>query len=65
MNAGKLSIGDEVYLIGEEPIKRTKVKSIEFKGKPVKTVKKGQEVGIQFGSKVKNGTEVYLIRKSA
>ncbi|MBU2576506.1 MAG: U32 family peptidase [Nanoarchaeota archaeon] len=64
MNAGKLSVGDEVYLIGDEPIKRTKVKSIEFESKDVKTAKKGQEIGIKFGSKVKNGTEVYLIKNS-
>lgn len=63
MNAGKLSVGDEVYLIGDEPIKRTKIKSIEFEGKNTKIAKKGQEVGIKFGSKVKNGTEVYLIKQ--
>ena len=65
MNAGKISVGDEVYLIGEEPIKRTKIKSIEFEGKDVKSAKKGQEVGIKFGSKVKNGTEIYLIKKTS
>ena len=66
MNAGKLSIGDEVYLIrDDETIKRTKIKSIEFERKKIKTAKKGQEVGIKFGSKVKNGTEIYLIKNSS
>jgi putative protease len=66
MNAGKLSVEDEVYLIGnDEAIKRAKIKNIEFKGKAVKTAEKGQEVGINFGLKVKNGTEVYLIKKSS
>lgn len=64
MNAGKISVGDEVYLIGNEPIKRTKVQSIEFEGKKVNAARKGQEVGIKFGIKVKNGTEVYLIKLS-
>jgi putative protease len=65
MNAGRLRVGDEVYLTSEdEALKRVKVKSIEFKGKSVSSAKKGQEVGINFGSKVKNGTEVYLIKAS-
>jgi len=65
MNAGKLSVGDVVYLIGDdETIKRTKIKSIELENKNVKIAKKGQEVGIKFGLKVKNGTEVYLIKSS-
>ncbi|MBR9702103.1 U32 family peptidase [Candidatus Pacearchaeota archaeon] len=65
MNAGKLDIGDEVYLIrDDETIKRVKIKTIEFERKNVKSAKKGQEVGIDFGTKVRNGTEVYLIKKN-
>ena len=64
MNAGKLKVGDEVYLIGnDEVLKRTKVKSIELEGKDVLSAKKGQDVGIDFGCVVKNGAEVYLIKK--
>jgi putative protease len=64
MNAGKLSVGDEVYLIGDdEAVKRVRVKSIEFEGKDVKSAKKGQEVGVDFGCRIGN-VEVYVIKKS-
>jgi U32 family peptidase len=65
MNAGKLKVGDSVYLIrDDEAIKRSIVKSIELKGKRVKNTKKGDDIGVDFGIETKNGTEVYLIRKS-
>ena len=64
MNAGKLNVGDEVYLISDdEAIKRVLVKSIRFENKDVKSVIKGQEVGVDFGTKVRNGTGVYIIKK--
>jgi len=64
MNAGKLSVGDEVYLIGDDTgVERVKVKSIELDGKSVKSVKKGDDVGVDFGIKVGNGVEVYVVRK--
>jgi len=64
MNAGKLTVGDEVYLIGDdEALKRVKVKSIEFEAKGVKVARKGQEVGVDFGVKVGNGVEVYVVKK--
>ncbi|MFH1521702.1 MAG: U32 family peptidase [archaeon] len=65
INAGKLKVGDEVYLIRKnEAIKRTVVKSIELDGASVKVAKKGDDVGIDFGIKVWNDTEIYLIRKN-
>lgn len=65
MNAGKLKIGDEVYLISDEaPIKRTSVKSIELENKSVESIKKGDDVGIDFGVEARTGTEVYIIRKT-
>jgi len=64
MNAGKLSVGDEVYLISDDAaVERVVVKSIELEGKGVKSVKKGDDVGVDFGVKVKSGTEVYVIKK--
>lgn len=64
MNAGKLKVGQEVYLISNDaPIKRTVVKSIELEKKSVKSAKKGDDVGVDFGVEAKNGTEVYIIRK--
>ena len=65
MNAGKLKVKDDVYLIGgDEAIKKVVVKSIELEGKRVNVAKKGDDVGIDFGTKVKNGTEIYVIRKN-
>lgn len=62
INAGKLKVGDEVYLISNDAaIVRTKVMSIEFEGKDVKFGKKCQEIGVNFGVKVLAGTEVYVI----
>ena len=65
INAGKIKVGDEVYLISDnEAIIRTKIKSIEFENKQVNSAKKGQDIGIDFGTKATNGTEVYLIKKN-
>ncbi len=65
INTGRLKVGDEVYLIrNDEAIKKTVVKTIELEGKRVKVAKKGDDVGIDFGVKVKNDTEIYLIRKN-
>ena len=64
MNAGKLSVGDEVYLISDdEAIERVSVKSIRLEDKNIKIAKKGDDVGVDFGIKVRNGTDVYLIKK--
>ena len=65
INTGQLKVGDEVYLIrNDEAIKKTVVRTIELKGERVKVAKKGEDVGIDFGVKVKNGTGIYLIRKN-
>ncbi len=65
MNAGKLSVGDEVYVIGNnKAIKRAVVKSIELERKEVVVCKKGDEVGVDFGVKVGNGDDVYVIKKA-
>ncbi|MCK4997127.1 U32 family peptidase [Candidatus Pacearchaeota archaeon] len=64
MNSGKLKVGEEVYLISNNaPIKRVKVKSIQLEGRDVKSIKKGDDVGIDFGVRALNGTEVYKINK--
>lgn len=63
IHTGKLKVGDEVFLIGEDaPIVRTRIDSME-KGKvDIKIVKKGDEVGIKL-PKVKKETKIYLIKK--
>ena len=49
MSAGRLNVGDEVYLISDSfGIKRCKVRSIELKGKSVEVVRKGDDVGVNF-----------------
>jgi len=64
MNAGKLKVGDEVYLISDSiGIKRSVVKSIRFEDKNVNSAKKGQDVGVDFGVKVRSGVDVYKIKK--
>jgi putative protease len=75
INTGKLSVGDEVYLISDASgIKRASVKSIELKGERVKVAKKGDDVGVLFeheatggrspvAGRIGSGTEVYVIRK--
>jgi len=63
MLAGKLKLGDEVYIIGKQTgIRRIKIPSMEVNKKPVKEIKKSQDVGIRF-PQCKKGDEVYLIRK--
>lgn len=64
LNAGKIKVGDEVYLTSDSMgIKRAKVKSIELERKSVKSAKKGDDIGIDFGVKLPKGTEVYVIQK--
>jgi putative protease len=64
MNAGTLKVGDDVYLTSDETgVDRVVVKSIRLEDKDVKSAKKGDDVGVDFGIKVKSGTEVYVIKK--
>ena len=62
ISSGKLKIKDEVYLI-KDGIKRIKVKSMHLDKKNIETAKKGDDIGIDFGIKVRSGTEIYLIKK--
>ena len=62
MHSGKLKIGDEIYIIGNQTgVKREKITSMEIDSKQVKEVKKGQDVGILL--KAKRGDCVYLIKR--
>jgi len=65
MHAGRLRVGDEVYLISSDaPIIRTKIESMEKGKKDIKVAKKGDEVGVKL-PRVQRGTKVYLIKKKA
>jgi len=62
MSAGRLRVGDSCYLISDSVgCKRCVVKSIEFEGRRVKVAKKGWEVGVDFGVRVKGDVDIYLI----
>lgn len=64
LHHGKLSIGDEIYVVSNErAVQRIKIKSMEIDKKPVTLVKKGQEVGIKL-DKAKRGDLIYLIKKN-
>jgi len=61
-----LKQGSEVYIISTKTgIIKTKIKSIEKNKKQVKTISKGQDVGVVFETKQKpsKGDEVYLIEE--
>jgi len=60
--SGKLKLGDEIYIIGNTTgLVRIKVDSMEIKNKPVKEVKKGQDVGIKLPL-CRKGDEIYIIK---
>ncbi|MBU4086959.1 MAG: U32 family peptidase [Nanoarchaeota archaeon] len=60
--SGKLKIGDEIYIRGDETgIKRVQIESMQINHKPVKEVGKG-EVGIKV-PECRKGDEVYLIKR--
>tara|TARA_Y100000310_G_scaffold338066_1_gene426738 strand:+ start:2197 stop:3393 length:1197 start_codon:yes stop_codon:yes gene_type:complete len=62
MLAGKLKLGDEIYIIGKQTgVKKIKIKTMEVKNKSVKEITKGRDVGIKL-PKCKKGDEVYLIQ---
>jgi len=61
LNAGKLKINDEILIIGKETFLKTKIKSMEIKGKSISSVKKGQDVGIKLPNKVRVNDDVYLV----
>jgi U32 family peptidase len=63
LNNGPLKVGDEIYIIGKTTsIIKYKITSMQINHKEVKTVKKGQDVGIKLPFCRKND-EVYKIMK--
>lgn len=51
--------GEKVHFKGATTDFEEKVKSMQYDHKPIETAKKGQEVGIKVGDKVREGDEVY------
>jgi len=51
--------GEKAHFAGATTDFKETVKSMQYEHKPVETAKKGQEVGIKVGDKVRQGDEVY------
>ena len=61
LNAGKLKIGDEIYIIGKTTgLIRSKISSMEIKNKKIQEVRKGQDVAIKLPL-CRKGDDVYLV----
>ena len=53
------SCGEKVHFVGATTDFKEIVKSMQYDHKPIEKAKKGQEVGIKVGNKVREGDEVY------
>jgi len=53
------SCGEKVHFSGATTDFKETVKSMQYDHKPIETAKKGQEVGIKVGDKVRQGDEVF------
>jgi putative protease len=63
INTGTLKLGDDLIIIGKTTgTKKTKIKSMEIKNKPIQNAKKGQDVAIQIPL-CRKGDEVYKVVK--
>ncbi|MDO8516745.1 MAG: U32 family peptidase [Nanoarchaeota archaeon] len=63
--AGKLKIGDEIYIIGNKTgLLKVKVESMEIANKKIEEVSAGKEVGIKLPL-CRIGDEVYLIKEKS
>jgi len=51
--------GEKVHFKGATTDFKEKIKSMQYEHKPVEAAKKGQEVGIKVGDKVREGDDVY------
>jgi len=64
LSTGKLKIGDKIMILGNTTgIKRFQIKSMQINHKPVKQVKKGDEVGIQLPLCRKNDDLYKVVEK--
>lgn len=58
-----VKVGARVHFKGATTDFEETIKSMQFDHKPVEVAKKGQEVGIKVGDKVREGDEVYPAEK--
>ncbi len=63
LNAGTLKLEDHIFIIGKTTgLLKHKITSMEIKNKPVKSVKKSQDVAIKL-PKCRKGDEIYKVVK--
>ncbi len=55
-----VKVGTEVALRGATTDFNHKIASMQFDHKPISVAKKGQEVGIKVGKRVREGDEIFL-----
>ena len=60
LSAG-LEVGDTIRILGGEVDFEQKIDSIEVDHKKVKSAKKGDDIGIKLGQKVREGYKVYKL----
>lgn len=59
------NLNDEICIIGKTTgIVYEKIKSMEAKGKQIKSAKKGNEIGIKINNLVRKNDEVYVVKNS-
>lgn len=58
---GELKIGDTIHFVGAHTDFKQKISSMQIDRNPVKTVKKGDAVGIKVQEKVRENDIVYKI----
>ncbi|MFH1359364.1 MAG: U32 family peptidase, partial [archaeon] len=64
LNNGPLKVGDEIYITGKTtPIIKHKITSMQINHKPVKQVKKGQDVGMKLPFCRKNDLVYKIVKK--
>lgn len=54
-----IDVGAKIRFKGSTTDFEEPIKSMQYDHKPIETAKKGQEVGIKVGDKVREGDEVY------
>jgi len=54
-----LKIGDKIRLVGGDVDAEEIIKSMQIQHEPVKNAKKGDEIGVKIGSKVRKGYRVF------
>ncbi len=54
-----VKVGETIHFKGATTDFSEKIKSMQYDHKPIESAKKGQEVGIKIGNKVREGDEVF------